>query len=108
MGQGLDGKLMLDGHGELVFALHAFSCFDFWRENRQKAGWLSWTHFLNDCILSNSVDRRFTLHSYIYYISILASHIMPLAIGSPVLQPMTAADPTLDVRDWLQSIPVEI
>jgi hypothetical protein len=33
---------------------------------------------------------------------------MPLAMGTPVLQPMTAADPNLDVGDWLQSIPVEI
>jgi hypothetical protein len=70
MGQGLDGKLVLDGHGKLIFALHAFSCFDFWRENRQKAGWLSWPHFLND---SN------------YSTFILASHIMPLAMGTPVI-----------------------
>mmetsp|Transcript_27631 Transcript_27631/g.50012 ORF Transcript_27631/g.50012 Transcript_27631/m.50012 type:complete len:83 (-) Transcript_27631:3-251(-) len=33
---------------------------------------------------------------------------MPLAMGTPVLQPMTAAHPNLDVEDWLQSIPVEI
>jgi hypothetical protein len=33
---------------------------------------------------------------------------MPLAMGTPVLQPMTAADPNLDVGDWLQSIPVDI
>jgi hypothetical protein len=74
------------------FALHAFF-FRFWRENRQKAGWLSWPHFLND---SN------------YSTFILASHIMPLAMGTPVLQSMTAADPNLDVGDWLQSIPVGI